>query len=185
MAKKVDWGIDSVKFMNVAADGAFPDFDASSGVTLSNLIVIDSFVKTEEANTNTDIEWEETNSKLRLPGSVGTKTIVFESNDLSEEQFKYFKGYKDGTGANAGYIVNDPKSNDTITQAMQLKTRAVGEFPARIHEYTPVLVETKENGTVGKNGLPNLTHTITRQPNYDASGAEIGGHRIKDVPVTT
>jgi len=186
MAKpKVDWGIDSVKFMNPVGDGTFPNFDATTGVTLMHLIVIDSFVKTEEANTNTDIEWEETSARLRLPGSVGQKTIVFESNDLSAEQFKYFKGYIDGTGANAGYTVETPQGDDTLTQAMQVKTRKIQEYPARVAEYTPVLVEVKENGTVGKNGLPNLTFTVTRQPNYDADGNEIGGHRFRDVPTTT
>lgn len=182
---KVDWGIDSIKFMNPVGDGSFPNFDATTGVTLTKLIVIDSFVKTEEANSTNDIGWEDTSAKLRLTGDVGARTIVFESNDLSAEQYKYFKGYKDGTGDNVGYTVSDPKSDDTIIQAMQLKTRAISEYPARVHEFTPVLVEVKENGTVGKNGLPNLTFTITRQPNFDENGNELGGHRFKDVEKTT
>lgn len=182
---KVDWGIQSIKFMPPVGGGAFPDFNATTGVHLLNLIVIDSYSETEEDNSTNEIEWEDTHAKLILPGSVGKKTIMVQTNDLSEEQYKYFKGYVDGTGQNAGYLVEDPNHNDTTTQAMQVITRAVGDFPARQHEYTPVQVIAKKAGTTGKNGLPNLTLTINRQPNFSSDGGVIGGYRFRDVPAST
>lgn len=174
---EIDYGIEEIKFVPLAANGAFPDFDTATGVTIQ-MIDIDTVEFTEEANNNVDVEFENADS-LRLPGSKGAKTIVLTSSDKGETIAKAFKGMVDGTGGNAGYRVEDPNNDDTSTWAMQIKTRALGAFPAKVKQYTPVLVEVKETGTVGKNNLGKYSFTITRQPNYGANNEKLPGFREK------
>jgi len=181
---KIDYGIESIKFAPLAADGAFPDFDAVSGVISIEMIDIDTVEPVEEANNSVDIEFENADN-LRLPGTKGIKTIVFTSSDKEDALAKAFKGMKDGEteGNNAGWLVEDPDNDDTSTWAMQITTRALGDFPAKIKQYTPVLVEVKETGVVGKNNIGKYSFNCTRQPNYDAAGKKIGGFREKAIPV--
>lgn len=174
----VDYGIDYILFGKHSADGSFPEPEATAGVKLVNLIVMDSFTKEEADDEETDIYWEDVDGVgLTLDGNEGAKTITFQSNDLSSEQYNYFKGY-----------VTDPTTKWTKEtpgfalplQYMEMKTRAIAEFPARIHQYTPVKVKVKESGTTGKNGLPNLTFAMKRVANKDASGKQIAGHQFKE-----
>jgi hypothetical protein len=178
MEKNVEFGINYIKFAPLAANGVFPDFTASTAVSV-DMIVVDSFTHTEEDNTFQEIEWEDIAQKLTLPGSMGKKTITFTSNNVSAEAYKFFKGYSDGTGDNAGYLVNDPNFDDSQNLAMQYVTLPVAQYDAFEHEFTPVLVTVKKTGNTGKNGLPALQFTCTFQPNFDAAGKSIPNHRYK------
>jgi hypothetical protein len=174
----VDYGIEYIMFGEAPATGVFPEPGATTGVKLVNLIVMDSYVKEEADDEETDIYWEDVDGVgMTLNGNEGAKTVVFESNDLSAEQYNYFKGYI--TDATTKWTVEDPGFT-LPPQYMEMKTRAIDQFKARIHQYTPVKVKVKEAGTTGKNGLPNLTFAIKRQANKDATGKQIGGHRFKD-----
>lgn len=181
MKKSVEFGIDRVRFALLAENGKFPDFD-TNGKT-ADLIAVDSFTHSEEDNTTQEIEWEDIDMTLTLPGTVGAKSITFTSNNVSDEAYIFFKNYTTGTGEDAGYIVNDPKSDDSQTLAMQYVTKAIAGYPALIHEFTPVLVTVKKTGTTGRNGLPALQFTCQFQPNFDADGNPIRNHRYKEVTI--
>lgn len=176
---KVDYGIDYILFGKAVSTGVFPEPGAATGVKLVDAIVMDSFTKEEADDEETDIHWENvTGVGLTLNGNEGAKTITFQSNDLSAEQYNYFKGYV--TDTTTKWTEEDP-GFELPLQYMEVKTRAIDEFPARIHQYMPVKVKVKESGTTGKNGLPNLTFNMKRTVNKDASGKQIGGHRFKNV----
>jgi len=175
----IDYGIEYILFGPHLANGEFPEPGATTGIKLVNLIVMDSYNKEEADDEETDIYWEDVDGVgLTLDGNKGAKTVTFQSNDLSAEQYNYFKGY-----------ISDPSTKWTTedpgftlpAQYMEMKTKAIDEFKARIHQYTPVKVKVKESGTTGKNGLPNLTFAVKRQANKDENGKQIGGHRFKDI----
>ena len=62
-------------------------------------------------------------------------------------------------------------------QAMQLTTRPIQNYPAKVHTWAKLDVKVKESGTLGKNGLPNLTFDITVPANLNSSNVEIPNHR--------
>jgi len=178
MEKKIEWGLDSVKFAPLAAGGAFPNF--TNAVT-ADMIEMDTFTHTEEDNETNAIQWEDQDTTLTLAGTPGQKSVAFTSNNVSPDAYKFFKQYVEGTGDNEGYMVNNPKSNDSQTLAMRYITRAIGEYPALQYEFTPVLVTVKKSGTTGKNGLPGLSFTCIFQPNFAADGKEIPNMRYKEI----
>jgi len=179
---EIDYGIEEVVFAPLAAGGAFPNFDTDPKKIVIPMIDIDTVVFNEEQNNNVDLEFENADN-LRLPGSKGIKSITMTSSEKGPELSKAFRGMKDGEGDNDGWLVEDPDNDDTSTWAMQIKTKALGIYPAKIKQWTPVLVEVKETGTVGKNNIGKYSFTMTRQPNYNAAGEKIGGFREQAIPV--
>lgn len=176
---EVLYGIKQVKLAPATTDGTFPDF-ATVG-QLIPMIVVDSFTQEAEDDQTTDIMWEDFDDVgLVLPGQKGKKTITFQSNDLSHDQLAYLTGETVGTGTNLGF--NTEGIGFTLpTQAMQIITREIDIYPAKQIEYARLKVEVKESGTLGKNGLPDLTLTCTKLANMDGTGVEIPGKRWKSV----
>lgn len=178
---EVNYGIESITFAELAPDGAFPDFEKAEAKKISiNNIDIDSVESNEEENQSTKVEFENADS-LMLGGTKGEKGFSFTSSDHSDEVLMFFRGMKQGSGDDEGWLVEDPSHDDSETLAMQVVTRALGEYPAKVKEYTPVLVTVKETGTIGKNNLGKLSYTCVRQPNIDATGKAIRGYREKSV----
>jgi hypothetical protein len=145
------------------------------------MIVVDSFTYEKEDDQTTDVEWEDFDDVgIVLPGQKGKRTVVFQSNDLSHDQLEYL------TGETAGATDSDDEDfylegvgYELPTQAMQIITRSIDTYPAKRIEYARMKIEVKESGTLGKNGLPNLTLTCTKLANMNTSGVEIPGRRWK------
>lgn len=175
---ELDYGIDSIKFAPAVNDGSFPNFDTAADVVKIQMIDIDSFTIEEADDNTTDVQFENWDV-ITLAGPKGKKTITFTASDTSGNIGKVFKGYKEGTDKNAGYLVNDPLHADVSIWAMQMKTKALDEFPAKVYEYTPVSVVVKKTGTIGSGTLGKYTFTITRKPNIDASGNKLPDYREK------
>lgn len=175
---EVDYGIDSIKFAPVVADGSFPEFEGAVDAVSIQMIDIDSFTIEEAEDTTTDVQFENWDI-VTLTGAKGKKTISFTASDTSGEIGKIFKGYKEGTDKNLGYLVNDPLHADSSIWAMQVKTKSLDEFPAKVYEYTPVSVVVKKTGTIGSGNLGKYTFTITRKPNVNASGNRLPNYREK------
>lgn len=175
---EVDYGIDSIKFAPVEESGNFPDFGKTETTVNIQMIDIDSFTIEEAEDTTTDVEFENWDI-VTLTGAKGKKTISFSVSDTSGNIGKVFKGYKEGTDKNLGYLVNDPHHSDSSIWAMQVKTKSLEEFPAKVYEYTPVSVVVKKTGTIGSGNLGKYTFTITRKPNLDASGNKLPNYREK------
>jgi hypothetical protein len=175
------FGIKQVKLAPAESDGTYPDFD-TDGVLIP-MIVVDSFTQDKEDDQTSDVLWEDFDDVgLVLPGQKGKRTITFQSNDLSHEQLEYLTGETEGaTGTSNDGFYLEGVGHELPTQAMQIITRAIDTYPARQIEYARLKVEVKESGTLGKNGLPNLTLTCTKLANMNASGQEIPGKRWKSI----
>jgi hypothetical protein len=169
----VNFGIKQVKFAPAESDGTFPDFD-DDGIIVP-MIVVDSFVYDKEDDQTSDITWEDFDDVgIKLPGQKGNRSIVLQTNDLEDDVLEYFTGMT---------VSNDWKLEgvgfELSTQAMQIITRTIDTYPAKQIEYAKLKVEVKESGTLGKNGLPNLTLTCTVLANMNTSGVQIPGKRWK------
>lgn len=181
---KIDYGIEEIMICKLAANGTFPKFDtvAEADKITIQMIDIDSVELVEEDNSSTELEFENAET-LTLSGTKGRKLINFTSSNKEDKVAKFLKGMEDGTGTDdTGYLVEDPDHDDSGTYAMRIKTKALGDYPAKIKEYTPVLVAVKANGTIGKNNIGKYSFSCVRQPNFDATGKKIGGYREKSIP---
>ncbi len=172
----VDYGIKEIMLAPATATGAYPDFETEGHVI--PMIVMDSFQQEKEDDQTTDINWEDFDDVgLVLEGVKGKKTITFQTNDLSNDQYKYLTGASVDTG---GWL-NEGVAFSLAPQAMQVTTRAIDTFPSKIHQWAKLKVEVKDSGSLGKNGLPNLTLKMTKVANTNAAGKEIAGKRTKEV----
>jgi hypothetical protein len=177
----VVFGIKQVKLAPATTDGTFPDFDDDGH--LIPMIVVDSFTQDKEDDQTTDQFWEDFDDVgLVLPGQKGKRTVTFQSNDLSHAQFAYLMGETEGVAEtpDAGFYL-EGVGYELPTQGMQIITREIDIYPAKQIEYARLKVEVKESGTLGKNGLPNLTLTCTKLANMNSSGIEIPGKRWKSL----
>ena len=121
---------------------------------------------------------------LVLPGQKGKRTLTLQTNDLSAEVLEYLTGEESVTVGSGGIAVtwrNEGVGYDLPVQAMQITTGAIDTYRAKQIEYARLKIEVKEAGTLGKNGLPNLTLTCTKLANMNASGVEIPGRRIREI----
>lgn len=178
------YGIASLK-LTVADGHTFPEFDAADGVFAMSAIVKDSFKFNDSAPGDTDIEVEDMqDAYLTLTNGVASKGFTVDTYDLSAEAYKYLMGWKNAESTdteNAGYETETPNF-ELPNQAVQLTTKSMGSIPAHIMEWANMKTTVVKAGTVGKNGLPNLTLTFKKQPIYDATtGVEKPGARRKEV----
>lgn len=181
---KVDYGIQSITIAKLAQNGTFPDFEQlpEADKISIQMIDIDSFEPTEEENQSQEVEFENADT-ITLPGTKGKKGFVFTSSNKEDSVMKFLKGMKNGTGTGEeDWLYEDPDHDDSGTYAVQVITKALSSFPAKVKQYTPVLVTVKENGAIGKNNLGKFSFTCNRQPNFDATGKPIAGFREKPVP---
>jgi hypothetical protein len=171
----VNFGIKSIKLAPANADGTYPDFDAN-GIIIP-MIVVDSLNYDKEDDRTTDILWEDADDVgIVLPGQKGKRTVVLQTNDLGADVMEYLTGE-----TTAGSWRVEGVGFELPPQAMQIITRPIDVYPAKQIEYAKLKVEVKESGTLGKNGLPNLTLTCTKLANLNASGIEIPGKRTKEL----
>jgi hypothetical protein len=173
----VNFGIRSVKLAPAKNDGTYPDFD-TDGVLIP-MVVIDSFTYDREDDQTNDVLWEDAEDVgLVLPGQKGKRTVAVQTNDLDQKIMAYLTG--ETVDSSTGWR-SEGIGFELPPQGMQIITRAIDEYPAKQIEYAKLRIEVKEAGTLGKNGLPNLTLTCTKLANMDASGVEIPGRRIKNL----
>jgi len=170
----VDYGIEKIVMTAAKSDGSFPNFESATPKIDISLIVVDSFSKDKEDDQTTDLEVEEIDDVfLTLKGRKGKRSITFQSYDLSAEQYKYFLGYKENT---EGELEETP-GFVLPPQAMQMTTRTIDQYPAKIHSWAKLDVKVKESGTIGKNGLPNLQFDLTIPANLGTTGNELPNHK--------
>ena len=173
MAALVDYGIEKIVMTPAEADGTFPNFETATNKAEISLIVLDSFQKDKEDDQTTDIEVEDIDDVfLTLKGRKGKRSITFGTYDLSKEQYKYFLGYEEDDDEmieKPGFVLPP--------QAMQMTTRTIDNYPAKIHTWAKLDVKVKETGTTGKNGLPNLQFDITLTANLGTGNTELPNHK--------
>jgi len=170
----VDYGIEKIIMTPAAANGSFPNFATATEKAEISLIAVDSFSRDREDDQTTDIEVEDIDDVfLTLKGKKGKRNITFQSYDMSKEQYAYFLGYEENT---TGEMEEKP-GFVLPPQAMQLTTREVDKYPAKIHTWAKIDLKVKETGTIGKNGLPNLQFDVTIPANLGSGNTELPNHK--------
>jgi len=88
-----------------------------------------------------DIEVEDIDDVfITLKGRKGKRNITFQSYDLSSGQYAYFMGYEENT---EGEMVEKP-GFVLPPQAMQMTTREIESYPAKVHSWAKVDVKVKQ-----------------------------------------
>ena len=142
-------------------------------------IVKDSFSFNDTAPSETNIEVEDMDENYAtLESDKGSSGFTVQTYDMSEEAYKYFLGYSEGTAENNGYLVETP-GWELGYKAVQITTRKFGDFPAKVFEWASMRIAVTRTGTIGKSGFPNLNLSFTKQAFTDANGKEVGGARWK------
>lgn len=172
----IEYGIKEIKFLPANADGSFPDFNNNEGAKLVHLIVMDSFNEDQEQGQNIDLFIEEQAEPVSNISESGKRTITFQSNDLSPEQYAYFMGFvpKEGYDTETPGFVLPP-------QAMRLITKAIDRYPAKEREWARLDVKVKKAGINGKNRLPFIQFDIHIPANIDSNGNVVPGYRERFV----
>ena len=169
----IDYGIEKIVMTPAKADGSYPNFETATPKTEIKLIVVDSLNRDKEDDQTTDIKVEDIDDVfLTLPGKKGKRNMTFGTYDLSKAQYLYFLGYEES----AGELVEKP-GFILPPQAIQLTTKDIDKYPAKVHTWAKADVKVKETGAISKNGLPNLQFDITFPANLDAGGNVLPNHK--------
>lgn len=177
MAKNAVFGVKSIKFAEPVA-GGFPtdwtEFDMRA-------IVKDSVTYNDSAPGENNIEVEDMDEYYAILNSdKGQRGFTIKGYDLSEEAYKFFFGYTDGTDDNAGFVVETPGTETTLNKSVQIITKPLGnEFSAKQFEWANMRITAVMEGNIGKSGFPNVSLTCVKQANIDADGNEVAGARWK------
>lgn len=178
MARTGVYGIQSIKFADTPSDGSFPT--EWKGFEMK-AIVKDSFSFNDTTPSETNIEVEDMDENYAtLESDKGSSGFTVQTYDMSEEAYKYFWGYAEGSGANQGWLVETP-GWELGNKAVQITTRKFGDFPAKIFEWASMRIAVTRTGTIGKSGFPNLNLSFTKQAFTDSEGKEVAGARWKVV----
>lgn len=155
--------------------GTYPDFETVSAKFMVRAIVKDSMQYNDSAPGTNDIEVEDLeNIYASLPSDPGKKGFTLQTYDMGPIAYKYLLGYveKDGwTEETPGFKLGN--------QAVELKTKAIDGFPARLFQWARMKVVVTRSGTIGKSGFPNFNLEFQQLANLDKAGLEIAGARNK------
>nr|DAO22996.1 MAG TPA: hypothetical protein [Caudoviricetes sp.] len=180
MSKTAVYGIDYLKLSPAIETGDtagnYPEFDKVAAKFLVTAIVKDSVSFNDQAPGDTDIEVEDMdNAYANLPSDMGSKGFTLQTYDMGEEAYKYLAGYKkdgDWNQETPGFTLPN--------QAVEIKTKAIDGFPAKIFQYARMKVKVTRTGNLGKSGFPNFNLEFKQLANLDKEGREISGARHKD-----
>ena len=174
MAKQGVYGIASFK-MQAAVAGGYPT--SWSGAFSLKAIVKDSMSFNDQAPSDNDIEVEDMdNCYASLPSTIATKGFTIQTYDMSQETYSYIMGYSALSGDDEGWMAETPGFM-LGNQAVQVVTKAIGDFPAKTFEWANMSVKVSRTGTVGKSGFPNLQLEFKQASLTDDNGVEISGAR--------
>lgn len=174
----VVYGIEYILFGDKPVNGKFPAVGSTTAHRVS-LIGMDSYSATKDDDTTTDVNFEDLDEVfLVLDGEKGKTTITFTSSNFSEATMAYFLGYEvDEDGA---WI---SKPNFSLPEMyMEVKTRKIQNYKAKVFQYLPVKVKATEVTTLTKNALSTIEFEVTLLANTDETGKEIGNKKI--IPLT-
>lgn len=175
------YGIDHVKLMAAMESGAtagqYPDFDTLASGFRINAIVKDSFSFSDTAPSTNDIEVEDMDAfYAQLQSDNGSETFTLQTYDMNKDAYEYLLGY-----TTSGAWNEETPGFKLGNQALEIKSKALDSFPARIFQWARLSCKVTKTGTLGKSGFPNFNLEFTKLANLDTTGAEISGARWKTV----
>ena len=169
------YGIKSF-LMKDASPNAFPT-DWSDAFALK-AIVKDSLSYNDSAATENDIEVEDMdNFYASLPSGLATKGFTIQTYDMGEETYKHLCGYEKQS---SGDWFEEKPGFELANQAVQIITKAFGDFPSKTFEWANMKTKVTRTGTIGKSGFPNFNIEFKQQSLISAEGKEIAGARWKN-----
>lgn len=179
MDKEAVYGIDYLKLASAIISGetagSYPDFEKIAEKFQVKAIVKDSMQYNDSAPSTNDIAVEDMDDYYAsLPSEPGKKGFTLQTYDMGEAAYKYLLGYtKNGewNEESVGYTLPH--------QAVELKTKEIDGFPARIFQWAKMKVTVTRAGTIGKSGFPNFNLEFQQFANLDKNGKEISGARNK------
>lgn len=172
------WGIKSVKFAPLVdapstTKSPFPTKWSEFSMTA---IVKDSLSFNDSAPSTNNIEIEDSDTYYAtLESDAGSEGFTIQTYDMSKEAAAFFFGYKE----NVGYLEENPKFK-IQNHAVQITTRATGEFNSHVFEWANMKLTITKSGTIGKSGFPNINIECVKQSVFDATtGNELPSARWK------
>ena len=180
MAGTAVYGIDYMKLAPAIESGdtagAYPEFETVQVKFNVKAIVKDSFQFNDSAPGANDIEVEEMdNYYASLPSDPGKKGFTVQTYDMGSEAYKYLTGY-----AKNGEWDEETPGFDMPNQAVELKTKSLKGFPAKLFQWARMKLTVTRTGTVGKSGFPNFNLEFQQLANLNKDGKEISGARNKN-----
>lgn len=174
MARNGVYGVAKFLMQEAVANG-FPTDDSWATAFEMKAIVKDSLSYNDQAASENDIEVEDMDLPYAsLPSSLATKGFTVQTYDLSKEAYVYLMGYEE----KEGWVTETP-GKKLGNQAVQITTKALAEFSAKVFEWANLSAKVTRTGTIGKSGFPNLNIEFKQEVLTDESGKEIGGARWK------
>ena len=138
-------------------------------------IVKDSLSFNDSAPSTNNIEIEDSDTYYAtLESDAGSQGFTIQTYDMSKKAAEFFFGYKD----NNGYLEENPKFK-LDNHAVQITTRATGEFKSHIFEWANMKMTITKSGTIGKSGFPNINIECVKQSVFDTDGNELPSARWK------
>lgn len=179
MSKTAVYGIEYLKLSpsieTGETAGAFPDFEKVATKFLVTAVVKDSMSFNDQAPGDTDIEVEDMDTVYAsLPSDVGSEGFTVQTYDMGEEAYKYLLGY-----TKSGEWNEEVPGFALPNQAVELKTKAFQDFPARIFQWARMKVKITKTGNVGKSGFPNFNLEFKKLSNLNKEGKAVAGARNK------
>lgn len=155
--------------------GTYPDFETVAAKFMVRAIVKDSMQYNDAAPGTNDIEVEDMDDYYAsLPSEPGKKGFTLQTYDMGEGAYKYLLGYtKNGEWNEEAIGYKLPN------QSVELKTKAIDGFPARLFQWARMKIVVTRSGTIGKSGFPNFNLEFQQLANLDKTGMEISGARNK------
>lgn len=158
--------------------GSYIDFNTIVGLPVFQVtaIVKDSFSYKDTAPTETNIEIEDSDdffATIKTDG--GEKGFTLQTYDMGAEAYAYLMGYAENNGWQEEGI-----SFELPNQCVEIKTKKLSGFPAKIFQWARMSVKVNRTGTIGKSGFPNFQLEFTKLANFDSTGTEISGARWKE-----
>ena len=139
-------------------------------------IAKDSFSYNDAAPSENNIEIEDSDAYFAtIKTDNGTRGFTLQTYDMSKEAYAYLMGFEEGEDGWQDEAIRFELPN----QCVEIKTRALGGFPAKIYQYARMSVKVNRTGTIGKSGFPNFQLEFTKLANYNEAGEEISGFRWK------
>lgn len=179
MSKTAVYGIDYLKLSPALesgeTSGTYPDFEKVASKFLVTAIPKDSMSFNDQAAGDNDIEVEDLDTiYASLPSDMGSEGFTVQTYDMGEVAYEYLMGY----------TKNGEWNEETLgfslpNQAVELKTKAFQDFPARVFQWARMKVKVTKTGNIGKSGFPNFNLEFKKLANLDKDGKEVPGARNK------
>lgn len=169
MATQGSYGLNSVKLFKATKYGAMPDFNDANAIDITD-IVKDSASFSDTASSVTNIEIEDSDQFFAtIETDKGTHGFTFQTYNMSDEMMCALLGFENDALLNG---IKRRARFDLPNYAIQIETKAFGNYPAMLYQFASCKVVATRTGTIGKSGFGSIQLDCTENVARDADGNE-------------